>query len=600
MQVLRLIIVAFGLSILTFGVQVQSSALCDSNYVQNPFFIDSTVWNINTAWNCNPNGGGTACICCLQPPNNNWGFLMFSYEALGATVVKQTVNLPCSSHGYTFSIWVAADVLSTGNLFSAQAKFYDGSNTLVQTIGTASTHPMLLDFVKYTWRTSQDLSTAKSATIELSGHDGNGWAGNYGPKFANASLTANDCSAGYFYDQSSCTPCSAASCRPSQYLVGCGGVSNGTCASCAQCSTGQYLSGCGAKSNGTCLACNATCPSGYVLVGCGGLSHGDCVPCNATTCPAAQRGCPTASPEQCITRRISNPAATLRISFPSNVSIASITLWNDDPVSGAIAPPNDTLTGFSVHIGSETQAMTCCDVLPPAAVPASESASGPMTAFEARAVVCGAVGRTVAISLPSALATGWPGQAAVRLCISPLAGAVIKAPLPDTLLSVQVRRHPLSELTWMITAHYAGICHTNPDQCTFRLQGPIIRTGRPDTIEYCPRRWERLPLRQLCPPTWPRRRRETRTELSGILLFGRQRHSCNARSGVSIARSRRTRLGPRPVSCLRPLPAALASINYLTGAGIPSVSGSPPNSVCTLQWATGPVTAGLQSVTTGI
>ena len=71
------------------------------------------------------------------------------------------------------------------------------------------------------------------------------------------------------------------------YAVGCGRMSNGTCAACASvCPSGQYNTGCGGSSSGTCHQCtpdDANCAPGSFLSECGGdrwpQTTGTCTHC---------------------------------------------------------------------------------------------------------------------------------------------------------------------------------------------------------------------------------------------------------------------------------------------------------------------------------
>jgi hypothetical protein len=121
--------------------------------------------------------------------------------------------------------------------------------------------------------------------------------------------------------------------------------------------------------------------------------------------------CPPPPAENCCTRLVERPAATLRVRFADREerAISSVTLW--DAFGGALGASPAHLSGAIISIGSAERSMTGCFL-------ASSSAAPPPGGFHGKDVVCGATGDTVVMSFPGVLAVG-QGKLAVKLCTVP-------------------------------------------------------------------------------------------------------------------------------------------------------------------------------------
>ena len=124
----------------------------------------------------------------------------------------------------------------------------------------------------------------------------------------------------------------------------------------------------------------------------------------ASSPPSNSSDCPPPPKEICCTRLMQNPAATLRVTMPTVMSLTSISIWSD----GGSLQAGGNFAGAAVTIG-DTQTVTGCMLAP-------ASGNAAPAGFAAMSLICGADGNIVTISLPTAVRAASNSHVAVKVC----------------------------------------------------------------------------------------------------------------------------------------------------------------------------------------
>ena len=157
--------------------------------------------------------------------------------------------------------------------------------------------------------------------------------------------------------------------------------------------------------------------------------------CNAPPPPPSAPACPAPNPalEQCCTRRLSNPASTLRVQFGSPRRLSSVTFWNDVPGGPPVYQSDAQLAGLDVSLRDGAGSITGCAVLPPPPPPGVPAMPG----YTGWPVVCGVDGSVASVSLPAILSGAMQPLDAVTVRLCTYAASAPGQPGPDATLWLQ-------------------------------------------------------------------------------------------------------------------------------------------------------------------